>query len=83
MCDRIDRIICMKAIHEKRRAMCEVSAYMLREGREELIMEGVADIEPTEDGRVNLTSISGEHRYLKANVLRVRLMEHKIILEKV
>ncbi|MCC7201988.1 MAG: CooT family nickel-binding protein [Nitrospirae bacterium] len=83
MCDRIDRMICMKAIHERRRAMCEVSAYVFSDGREELYMDGVAEIRPLESGRLCLTGLSGEQRFLNARVLRIRLLEHKIILEKV
>jgi len=83
MCDRIERMICMKAIRERRRAMCEVSAYLIRDGKEELFMEGVAGISPMDDGRLCLTGLSGEQRYLTAKVLHISMLEHKIIMEKV
>jgi len=63
--------------------MCEANAYMLQDGKEELFMEGVAAMRPLEDGRLYLMSISGEQRFIAAKVLWIRMLEHKIILEKV
>lgn len=63
--------------------MCEANAYMLLDGKEELVMEGAAVMKPMEDGRLYLMGLSGEQRYIAAKALWVRLLEHKIILEKV
>ncbi len=45
-------------------------------------MDSVAEIRPMDNGRLCLIGRSGEQRYLNAKVLRIRLLEHKIILEK-
>ena len=62
--------------------MCEANAYIEREGREDLVMEGVFVVK-TETGvygnRVILENIFGEQRVLEADISRISLMEHKIV----
>ena len=65
--------------------MCEANAYIEREGREVLVMEGVFVVK-TEAGaagssRVVLENIFGEQRVLEAAISRISLMEHKIVFK--
>lgn len=61
--------------------MCEANAYLLKDGKEELIMEAV-DILENEGGRVRLASIFGEQKILHAKIRNMSLVQHKIILEE-
>ena len=60
--------------------MCEASAYIIKDGREELVLEDVDKLE-NEDGEINLINIFGDQKRLKARVKALSLVEHKIILE--
>ena len=60
--------------------MCEASAFMLKNGKEEIVLEGIDRIEST-NGFINLVSIFGEEKCLKARVKTISLIDHKIILE--
>jgi predicted RNA-binding protein len=60
--------------------MCEANAYLVRDDREELIMEGVDVLEPQGD-RIFLRSIFGEQKFLNARLKTTSLLEHKILLE--
>ena len=59
--------------------MCEASAYVLKDGREELILQDVDLIEPEGDN-LRLVNIFGEQKVLKANILSLNLVNHKVIL---
>ncbi|MFH1596362.1 MAG: CooT family nickel-binding protein [Pseudomonadota bacterium] len=59
--------------------MCEAAAYLLKNGREELVLEDVDVIEP--DGEhLRLVNIFGEQKVLKATILSLNLVNHKVIL---
>ena len=60
--------------------MCEASAFMVKEGREELVMESV-DLLENEDDHVTLTGLFGEKETIKGRVKALSLVEHKILLE--
>jgi predicted RNA-binding protein len=61
--------------------MCEANVYLLRDGRETLVMEGVYIFKPEEEaGRVLLENIFGEQKLVAAELDHISLMEHKIIL---
>ncbi len=60
--------------------MCESTAYVLKDGGEELVLEGV-DLLEIEEGRVKLTSMFGEKETVKARVKTLSLVDHEIILE--
>jgi len=60
--------------------MCESTAYILKNGREELVLESV-DVIENNDGQVKLTSMFGEQKTIKARVKGFSLVDHKIILE--
>jgi predicted RNA-binding protein len=60
--------------------MCEASAYIIKDGREELILKDVDKLED-EDGEINLVNIFGDQKRIRARVKALSLVEHKIILE--
>jgi predicted RNA-binding protein len=59
--------------------MCEASAYVLKDGREELILRDVDLIEPEGDN-LRLVNIFGEQKVLKAKILSLNLVNHKVLL---
>lgn len=60
--------------------MCESTAYLLKDGKEELLLEGV-DLLENRDGRVRMVNIFGEEREIEAQIEVLSLVDHKIILE--
>lgn len=61
--------------------MCEASAYIIKDGRQELVLESV-DVLENEDGEINMINIFGEQKRLKARIKTLSLVDHKIILEQ-
>ena len=61
--------------------MCEANAYLLREGKEELILEAVDILEQAEEGKIRLANIFGEQKVLDAKLKSMSLVNHKIVLE--
>ena len=59
--------------------MCEATAYILKNGQEELFLSEVDIIEPEGDG-LRLGSIFGEQKVVRADIHRLNLVNHKIIL---
>ncbi len=62
--------------------MCEASAYIIKDGQEELILESVDKLE-NEDGEINLVNIFGDQKRVRARLKALSLVEHKIILEPI
>ena len=60
--------------------MCESTAYILKDGKEELVFEGVDLLENSDDG-VKMVDLFGEEKTIRAKVKRFSLVDHKIILE--
>ena len=61
--------------------MCELSVYMLDDGKEETVMEDVANIVPEGDAIV-LTDILGQQKTVYGRILEIRLLDHKVYLAK-
>jgi predicted RNA-binding protein len=61
--------------------MCEMNAYLLKDGEEELFLEAVDKVEP-HDGQLRLTSIYGEHKSIKGTITRLSLVDHRVIVEQ-
>ena len=62
--------------------MCEATAYLLKNGKEEIILEEV-DLFEADDGQIKLVSIFGEEKKVKARIKTLSLVDHKIILEDI
>ena len=61
--------------------MCESHAYLQKpDGSVELLLESVDVVEPHEGGLM-LTTIFGEQRFVKGRILKMELVDHKILLE--
>jgi len=61
--------------------MCEAAAFIVRDGKEELILESVDLLEP-DNGNIRLVNIFGEQKILSARIKQLSLVNHKIILEE-
>jgi predicted RNA-binding protein len=59
--------------------MCEAAAYILRNGQEELLLADVDTIEPDGDF-LRVVNIFGEQKTVKASILSLNLINHKVIL---
>ena len=59
--------------------MCEATAYLLKDGREELILKDVDVVEPEGDS-VRIVNIFGEQKVLKAAIHSLNLINHKVLL---
>ena len=60
--------------------MCQSSAYLDRDGEEELILEDVGLIRPEGD-KILLISIFGEEQVVDAKIELIDLLHHKIVLK--
>jgi predicted RNA-binding protein len=60
--------------------MCESNAYLIKDGREELVMENVIYFKPQGD-HVLMKSIFGEQTSVQAQLLEIDLTGHRIVLE--
>jgi predicted RNA-binding protein len=60
--------------------MCEANAYLIENGEETLVMEAVDTVEPQGDG-LRLQSIFGDQKFLKARIVSLSLVEHKVYLQ--
>jgi len=59
--------------------MCESTAYLLKDGKEELLFEGVDFLENRGD-EVKMVNMFGEEKMIRAKIKRFSLVDHKIIL---
>ena len=60
--------------------MCEATAYFLKGGKEELLLESI-DLFESENGEIRLVNIFGEEKKVRAKIKAFSLVDHKIILE--
>ena len=61
--------------------MCEAAAFIIRDGKEELVLDSVDLLEP-DNGQIRLVNIFGEQKILSARIKKLSLVDHKIILEE-
>jgi predicted RNA-binding protein len=59
--------------------MCEATAYLLKNGQEEMILKDVDVIEPDGDN-IRIVNIFGEQKVLKAEIHSLNLIDHKVLL---
>lgn len=71
----------IKNLMEKRRKMCEANAYLLKEGKEELLMEGLDVLRP--EGRMlYLRNIYGEQKKINGTIREMNLVNHRVVIEQ-
>ncbi|KYO66457.1 MULTISPECIES: CooT family nickel-binding protein [Thermovenabulum] len=61
--------------------MCESRVVLIEDGKEKEIMENVIYIEPQE-GKVFMYDLLGQQKLVDAVIKEIKLLDHKIILEK-
>ena len=61
--------------------MCEANAYLVENGQENLILESVDKVVPT-DTEVYLQNIFGQQKTIKGRIKELLLVDHRIILER-
>ncbi len=61
--------------------MCEANAYLLKDGKEELLLEALDTVEP-ENGNLRLTNIFGEQKFVKGKISRLSLVKHRVVIEQ-
>lgn len=62
--------------------MCEANAYLVNNGKEELLLERVDKVIP-KDGEIYLENIFGQRKIIAARIKELHLVDHKIIMEKI
>lgn len=63
--------------------MCEASAYIIKNGEEDLFMESVDLMEPIEEDTYRLTSIFGDQKILKGRIRYMNLVNHKMVFDPI
>jgi predicted RNA-binding protein len=53
----------------------------MKDGKEELFLESLDTVEP-DDGRLRLTNIYGEQKFVKGRITRLSLVDHKVVIEQ-
>jgi predicted RNA-binding protein len=62
--------------------MCEASAFFLKDGKEELVLESVDEVTPEGDRGFRLVNIFGEQKIIKGKLKSMNLVNHKILFEE-
>ena len=62
--------------------MCEAHAYIIKDGKEEMFLENVDQLE-SDNGEIRMINIFGEQKILKARIKSYNNRESKILLEPV
>ncbi|MBW2707893.1 MAG: CooT family nickel-binding protein [Deltaproteobacteria bacterium] len=60
--------------------MCESTAYVLKDGKEEVFFEDVDALE-NKNNEIKLVNIFGETKMISAKIKQFSLVDHKILLE--
>ena len=55
--------------------MCQSTAYLLKDGKEELLFEGVDTLE-NKNGEVKMVNLFGEEKRVRARIKRFSLVDH-------
>ena len=61
--------------------MCQSTAYILKDGKEEEVMADIATIIPV-GTKLRLVSLFGEEKEVEASIQEINLLGHKILLKQ-
>jgi len=61
--------------------MCEASAYLIQDGKEELILENVDELHKEGD-KIKMINLFGDQKVLNAQIKMISFVNNKIVLEK-
>ena len=60
--------------------MCQTSAYIMRDGQEELVLQDVITVAP-EQGAIRMVNLFGEEKTVPGRIRRIDLLAHRIIIQ--
>jgi predicted RNA-binding protein len=61
--------------------MCEANAYLIINGKEQLIMESVDLVEPKGENEWTLVSMFGEQKTVTGRIKAMELVDHRVLFE--
>lgn len=61
--------------------MCETNAYILKDDKEELLMDSVILLRP-EDGKIYLRGLLGKEMYVEADIQEINFLDHRMVLKE-
>ncbi len=61
--------------------MCEASAYLINDGKEELILENVDELHK-EGNTIRIINLFGDQKVLEAQIRMISFVDNRIVLEK-
>lgn len=61
--------------------MCEANAYVIKDGKETLLMESVDLLEPMGETGFRLTSIFGDQKTVMGTIRYMNLVNHKMVFD--
>lgn len=61
--------------------MCEANAYIIKNDKEEIILESVDIIQPIKENEWFIKNIFGEQINIKGKIKYISLINHKIVFE--
>jgi predicted RNA-binding protein len=61
--------------------MCDLKAYVKRQGKEELLLESVNSVR-VENGEVIMRNLFGEEKRVRGEVREVSLVSNRVIIEE-
>ncbi len=62
--------------------MCQTSAYIMRDGQEELVLQDVITVTP-EQGAIRMVNLFGEEKTVEGRIKQIDLLTHRIIIHSV
>ncbi len=60
--------------------MCQTSAYIVRDGQEELVLQDVISVTP-EQGGVRMVNLFGEEKTVPGRIRQIDLLAHRIVIQ--
>lgn len=60
--------------------MCDVNAYITKDGSETLLLESITLLRPQPGGTVYMKNLFGEERTVQAQVVEVSFSKNKVLL---
>ena len=61
--------------------MCEANAYIIKQDKEQLIMESVELVEPDGEDSWRIVDLFGDQKVVKGRIRKMNLVDHKILFE--
>jgi predicted RNA-binding protein len=59
--------------------MCQTAVYLVREGKEELVLQDVVNITP-EGATLKLVNLFGEEKVVEGRIRQIDLLSHRITI---